>query len=464
MTQLLTRQAIMQSLKMVVRIATAAATFLPWTGAFAQSASNLRALQGLAPVSVLLSSPEGKAALQANYTVTGAIQNGSLNQPTLLPVGEQQRLALKDAFITGANASELADGLGTTLGAIYQSHAHYDGPKDYTTLSPAITDLIAYTNETTGLDSNGAKYFFANKTTDGTMPVSGASAAILAANGGITDIFGKAYGRAAGSAGADAYGDSRPFQTEPTLTPIAGPDFFGKPSTNRAYLDGPAQDLRDSPSYPSGHTTYGTMESVLLAILVPARYQQQIARAAEYGNNRIILGAHYAMDVIGGRTLALYDVAHLLAKDPDYVGRPNRRGPVIADYPAAVAAARADLTATLESACGATLAVCARDDTGRFRNSDANEAFYAVTQTYGLPVVYPEMARKSEDVAKIAPEAGYLLTAAFPYLTLVKADEILTATEGPGGRFLDNGSGFGLYSRLNLYAAGKQAAALAPAK
>jgi hypothetical protein len=206
------------------------------------------------------------------------------------------------------------------------------------------------------------------------------------------------------------------------------------------------------------------MESVLFAFLVPARYQQQITRAAEYGNNRIIIGAHYAMDVIGGRTLALYDVAHLLANDPNYVGQPRRRGAAIADYPAAVAAARADLTATLESGCGATLAVCAQEDTGRFKNPNANEAFFAVTQTYGLPVVYPEMAAKSEDVGKIAPEAGYLLTAAFPYLTLAKADEILTATEGPGGGFLDNGSGFGLYSRLNLYAAGKQAAALAPAK
>jgi hypothetical protein len=456
----------MHFLKVLVRTVTAAAIFLPWTGAFAQSASNLKALQGLAPVSILLNSPEGKAALGANLTVTGAIQNGSLMQPTLLPFAQQQQQALKDAFITGANASQLADGLGTTLGPIYQSHAHYDGPKDYTTLSPAMANLIAYTNETTAADSNAAKYFFANKTSDGKTPVSNEAAAILESIGGVTDIFGKAYGRPAGSANTDAYayGNARPFQTEPALTPIAGPDFFGNPSSNMAYLVGPAQDLRNNPSYPSGHTTYGTMEAVLLAILVPERYQQQTTRAAEYGNDRIIVGAHYAMDVIGGRTLALFDVAHLLANDPDYVGQPRRHANVIADYPAAVAAARADLTATLQSACGATLAVCAAQDTGRFKNPDANEAFYAVTQTYGLPVVYPKMAGQTEDVAKIAPEAGYLLTAAFPYLTLAKADDILTATEGPGGGFLDNGSGFGLYSRLDLYAAGKRAAALAPAK
>jgi hypothetical protein len=58
---------------------------------------------------------------------------------------------------------------------------------------------------------------------------------------------------------------------------------------------------------------------------------------------------------------------------------------------------------------------------------------------------------------KTLPEAGYLLTAAFPSLTLEQADQILTETEGPGGGFLDDGSAFGVYSRLNLYAAAGKA-------
>ena len=66
-------------------------------------------------------------------------------------------------------------------------------------------------------------------------------------------------------------------------------------------------DLGNSPSYPSGHTTYGYTGGLILAMLVPERYQQMITRGAEYGNDRIIVGAHYAMDVIGGRTLALFD-------------------------------------------------------------------------------------------------------------------------------------------------------------
>jgi hypothetical protein len=197
----------------------------------------------------------------------------------------------------------------------------------------------------------------------------------------------------------------------------------------------------------------------LLALLVPERFAQMIARGAEYGNSRIVLGAHYAMDVIAGRTLAYYDVAHLLAEDPTYLGQ-KFGSFTIASYRAALLVAKADVTKALESSCGAAIAVCAADDTSRFSDPVTTGAFYESTQTYGLPAVYPAVARNVEDVAALAPEAGYLLTAAFPNLTLAQADLILTATEGPGGGFLDNGSAFGLYSRLDLYKAGEIAESL----
>jgi hypothetical protein len=79
-------------------------------------------------------------------------------------------------------------------------------------------------------------------------------------------------------------------------------------------------------------------------------------------------------------------------------------------------------------------------------------------------VVYPKIRDAVEDVSKLAPEAGYLLTVAFPKLSLEQADQILTETEGPGGGFLDNGSSFGIYSRLNLYAAAGKAAQLSQGK
>ena len=348
------------------------------------------------------------------------------------------------------------------LGAAYQMHASYHAPRDFTNISTAVADVIAYANETTEADSRAAKYFFGNKTTDRKARVSAEAAAIMSADLGVSDVFGKAYRLRAGSVGADPYGNSRPFQTEPSLTPISGMDYFGKPADNTRYLRGPAQNLTTSPSYPSGHTAYGYVEAVLLAILVPERYQQEVTRAAEYSNDRIVLGAHYAMDVIGGRTLALYDLAHLLANDPLYVGQIKRHASTIGDFKDAMASARKTMTAALEAGCGDTVLACANKDGSRFKNMAANEAFVEATLTYGLPVVNTRTADGQEDVSKIAPEAGYLLTAAFPYLKVEQADMLLTSTEGPGGGFLDDGSSFGVYSRLNLAAAATKATALAP--
>src|SRR6202161_247484 len=147
--------------------------------AAAQSATNLAVLKGLAPVSVLSNSPTGQAALAANFTVTGGIQTGAIRQPTLLPFAEQQQQALRDAFITGGNLAQLADGLGTTLGAAYLSRAHYIDRTRYTTLAPSIAQLIAYANGISAMDSNIAKYFFANGTTDGKTPVSAEAMEVL---------------------------------------------------------------------------------------------------------------------------------------------------------------------------------------------------------------------------------------------------------------------------------------------
>jgi hypothetical protein len=448
-------------------IVTVLAAMLLASEATAQTAPHLEVLRGLAPVSTLGNTDAGKAALDANLLVTGQIQDGTARQANLLPFAEQQQQALRDAVITGGNAYELADGLGTKLSTAYWSRTTYTSKDDgktvaFTNVTPAVADLITYASATTQLDSGDAKFLFANGTLGTSGPVPGEVAAVLTDVQGTTDVFGKAYHLPAGSAGADAFGDSRPFQTEPHLTLYDGKDFFGVPCSNIVYLRGPQQDLTNSPSYPSGHTTYGYTEALVLALLVPQRYPQMIMRGAEYGTDRIIIGAHYAMDVLGGRALALYDMAQLLANKPGYIGM-KRRGVQIDDFRAALAVARADLTEALQGGCGGTVSACAKQDQSRFAQPEANRLAYEATQTYELPIVFQQNANGLEDVGTLAPEAGYLLTAAFPYLTLAQADAILTATEGPGGGFLDSGLAFGVYSRLDLYRAAEQALAMAPA-
>jgi hypothetical protein len=416
----------------------------------------LYVLEGLAPFSQLMSTAPGRAALAANHRVTFAISSGTDEQPLLLPFAQQQAQALSDAFITSDNAAGLADGLGSGLGAAYRTILDYrssDGGLTWKSTGslPSVQVLLSAASGESNADSNAGKYFFANggvATAAGNcqaVTIAGADA-IWKQPGAQTDVFGKAYDLPGGkSPGADPCGDSRPFQTDYRIAMYQANDFFGSRSGNALYLDGPVQDLRASPSFPSGHTTYGYTESVLLGIFVPQRYSQMVTRASEYGNDRIIVGAHYAMDVIGGRTIALYVLAHLLAHDSGF---------------RATKAARADLRSALDSACAQPGATCSTD-TGRFADAAKNQAFYESTQTYGLPVVHPEFAGKTEDVFATAREAGYLLMAAFPKITsLAQADKILTATEGPGGGFLDNGSGFGVYSRIDLYKAVVAAAAM----
>jgi hypothetical protein len=190
----------------------------------------------------------GSAALAANYTVTGGIQTGAIRQSTLLPFAAQQQQALRDAFITGSNVAQLSDGLGTTLGSAYLARAHCQDWTHCTNVSKAVADLIAYANTTSALNSNAGKYFFANGTTDGKTPVSAEAMAVLKANGGDTDVFGKSYGLPAGTLGADAYGNSRPFQTEQATSLIVGPDYLNAPADNGVYNRGPIMNLINSPS------------------------------------------------------------------------------------------------------------------------------------------------------------------------------------------------------------------------
>ena len=365
---------------------------------------------------------------------------------------------------------------GTTLGAAYQARAHYLDRERFTNVSKAVADVIAYANSTTGSIRTPANTSSptARQTAKSRFPTTPWPSSKMSTARPI--LLAAAMADRPELPAPTPSGIPVRFQTEPTILPIVGPDYFNVPASNDVYNRGPIMNLIDSPSFPSGHTTYGYMGSILLAVMVPDRYQEMIARGAEYGNDRIIIGAHYAMDVLGGRTLATYDLAHLLANDPAYMNRPLRDvakmtatsqpqvPEPISDFRAAVATARADLTKALEVACGDTVAACARQDTGRFNAPAMNEAFYATTQTYGLAIAHPEIADKVEDVGALAPEAGNLLTAPFPKLTLEEANRILTETEGPGGGFLDNGSAFGVYSRLNLYAAAGRAAALSRAK
>lgn len=63
------------------------------------------------------------------------------------------------------------------------------------------------------------------------------------------------------------------------------------------------QKAIDNSSYPSGHATFGTLCAIFLAQMVPEKQAELFARAEEYRQSRLIVGAHFRSDIEAGRAL-----------------------------------------------------------------------------------------------------------------------------------------------------------------
>ncbi|TXI09082.1 MAG: phosphatase PAP2 family protein [Rhizobium sp.] len=79
----------------------------------------------------------------------------------------------------------------------------------------------------------------------------------------------------------------------------------------------PIVPLSKSGSYPSGHTTLGTLIGIVLSNMVPEKRAVIMARAWEYGHNRVVGGIHYASDIEAGR-IAGTVIAETITTHDDY--------------------------------------------------------------------------------------------------------------------------------------------------
>lgn len=79
----------------------------------------------------------------------------------------------------------------------------------------------------------------------------------------------------------------------------------------------PAVKLSHSGAYPSGHATGGFLLGTVLADMIPEKRAEIMARAVEYGNNRLVGGVHYRSDVEAGRLTGAIIAARLQTRD-DY--------------------------------------------------------------------------------------------------------------------------------------------------
>ncbi|ADG78613.1 acid phosphatase [Tsukamurella paurometabola] len=188
------------------------------------------------------------------------------------------------------------------------------------------------------------------------------------------------------------------------------------------------QSVRGSGSYPSGHTAWGYSEALILATLVPELGPQFLARGADYGRHRVVLGVHYPLDVIGGRILAQAAVADALANP---------------GFAALVTDARTELREVLEARVGGTIGdvvACQKN----YVSTDAAAAAYRRDLTWGLPRV------SGDAPVQVPAGATALLRAAHPGISDAQLRELLSRTATPAGYPLDVSGG---WQRIDLLSA-----------
>lgn len=95
-------------------------------------------------------------------------------------------------------------------------------------------------------------------------------------------------------------------------------DFWKRPRPHM--LDSrikPIVKLSTSGSWPSGHTTLGTLMGITLANMVPEKRAEIMARAWQYGYHRVVAGIHYPSDIEAGR-IAGSVISQQIAQQQDF--------------------------------------------------------------------------------------------------------------------------------------------------
>ena len=204
-------------------------------------------------------------------------------------------------------------------------------------------------------------------------------------------------------------------------------------------------------SFPSGHTTTAYEAGLTLATLLPRFAPELLARASENANNRLVVGVHYPLDLMGGR------IDGEVALATRWADAKFRRQVLVP--------ARTELLRYLRASCGHSLRRCTAhqrrytsDPYGGARipggtsqvvtNRTSAVRVYRERMTYG----FARTGRRH--LAPSVPQgASALLRTVFPTLTRAQRTSVLAQTQIASGFPLDQSGRRGSWQRLDLAAA-----------
>ena len=491
----------------VAGLAVAVTVFAP--SAWAQTAnvttSNVNVLNLLSPFLSLNTTVVGQTTLSLNLSDVVAINKFATANPTVAAVSisdktifsgnstsiSPQSSTATKAYGPGANLggglpvqvvqtpgtiapAQSYGGLGS-LGTAYQAAVAPTGAA-----VPALVTLLNNAYNFTSTDLGVAKDYFANGTIDGVKTaVAPAGTSLPTANGYpnlTTSVYDTFYGVSNTGAGQDIYGSSRPVQVSNALTPYDPTALSG---------------LATNPSFPSGHTTYGFTDSILIGMAAPQFFQSMLLRGSEFGQSRNELGVHYALDIIASRSFVQYDLAQLLnATGSAYLQTNATTGATPQNLNTQFQAAATSLNSYLNTqtgACGGSLAACAANNpyntysaatygsqpfvtNAGTTTASINAAIYAGRLTLGLPTLSFAQAPR-EGAPAGGPDASILLAtlyggstpaaqglaasvggALYGNLSTGTINQVIVNTEN-NALAAFYGTPLSYWSRINLYAA-----------